>query len=63
MKARLKNINQSTPAKWSKIGLSCVSVSAFISGYGLNTGNVIIGYAGLGIGVIGTFISTLFTDK
>jgi tetrahydromethanopterin S-methyltransferase subunit C len=63
MKVSLKNIHKSTPAKWSKIGLSCVSVSAFISGYGLTTGNSIIGYVGLAIGVIGTFVSTLFTEK
>ncbi len=60
-KISIKNIQKPTPANWSKFGLACVSVSAFVSGYGLTTGNAIVGYIGLGIGVIGTFISTLFT--
>lgn len=62
-KISLKNIQNPTPAKWSKIGLSCVSVSTFIAGYGLTSGNPTIGYVGLGIGIIGTFVSTLTSES
>ena len=59
----LKNVNKPTPAKWSKFGLACVSVATFISGYGLTTGKDLVGYIGLGIGVVGTFVSTLFSES
>ena len=57
----LKNIHKPTPAKWSKIGMTCVAVSAFISGYGLTAGNETVGYIGLAIGVIGTAITNLIS--
>ena len=57
------NVNRPTPAKWSKFGASCVAVSIFISGYGLTSGNAIVGYVGLGIGGLGTFLSTMFAEN
>lgn len=59
-KISIKNIQDPTPAKWSKFGLACVSVAVFISGYGLTSGDKLVGYIGLGIGALGTFLSTLF---
>lgn len=54
-----KNVNLPTSAKWSKIGIICVSVSAFIASYALTSNNQIIGFIGLGFGVLGTIISTM----
>ena len=61
-KISFDNIHKPTPANWSKFGLACVSASAFIGGYGLTAGNAIVGYIGLGIGFVGTFVSTLFAQ-
>ena len=54
-----RNFNLPTPAKWSKIGMSCVGISTFIGGYGLTSNNSIVGYIGLGIGIVGTLIANL----
>ena len=52
------NIHKPTPAQWTKFGLACVSVATFIGGYGLTADNKIVGFIGLGIGIVGTFISS-----
>lgn len=62
MKPNLKNINKSTPAKLSKLGLAFTSISALIAGYSLTVGDKIVGYIGLGTGIFGTFITTLFSE-
>lgn len=56
---KLSNINKPTAPKWGKIGAALVSVSAFIATYGLTTNNQIVGFVGLSIGVIGTFITQM----
>ena len=56
---KLSNIHKPTPAKWSKFGLACVSVSTFIAGYGLTSGNALVGYIGLGVGCLGTLVAIL----
>jgi hypothetical protein len=61
-KISVKNIHKPTPAKWSKFGLACVASSAFISASAFASQHEIIGYIGLGIGFVGTFISTLFAE-
>lgn len=62
MKAKLNNLNKSTPAKWAKLGSAFVAVSAMIAGYGLTMDDKIVGYIGLGLGVVGTFFVNLFSD-
>lgn len=62
MSFKFKNLKKSTPAKFVKIGVALVSVSAFIAGYGLTQGNEIVGYIGLGLGVIGTLFVNMFND-
>lgn len=63
MKAKFRNINKATPAKWSKFGAACVGVSAMIATYGLTMEDKIVGYIGLGIGVLGTFLSILYKEE
>lgn len=58
----INNINKPTPAKWSKIGLACVAISAFIASYGLTADNNVVGYVGLAIGVVGTLIANLTSN-
>lgn len=53
---KTSNINVPTSPKWVKIGSSLVAASTFISGYGLTSANAIVGFVGLGIGVVGTLI-------
>jgi hypothetical protein len=61
-KIKLKNVNAPTPAKWVKVGASLTSASAFIAGYGLTMEDQFVGFFGLGIGVVGTVITTLMGD-
>lgn len=63
MKMKAKNINKPTPAKWAKIGMALVAASSAIAGYGLTAGDRIIGYIGVGLSVLGSFISNLFSDE
>lgn len=56
---KLSNINKPTSPRLGKIGAALVSVSAFIAGYGLTSGNQIVGFIGLGIGVIGTLVTQI----
>lgn len=51
---KLSNINQPTSPKWVKIGSTLLAISTFVGGYSLTAQNAIVGYIGLGLGVIGT---------
>jgi len=57
--AKLSNINKPTSAKWSKLGMAILSVSTFISGYGLTQNDTAVGFVGLVCGIVGTFIINL----
>lgn len=57
-----KNITKATPAKWVKVGLSLISVSAAVSGYGLTQGIQWVSYFGLACIIAGTFITNMYTD-
>jgi len=59
---KLSNVNKSTPAKWAKLGMAILSVSSFITGYGITAGNDTVGYIGLGCGIAGTFLTNLFAE-
>lgn len=59
----MKNLNKPTPAKWAKLGMAFLSVSSFISGYGVAVNNDIVAYIGLATGILGTFITNLFAEK
>lgn len=61
-KFSVKNITKSTPAKYVKIGMSLVAVATFVCGYGLTQGDKIVGYIGLAIGAVGTFVANCFND-
>jgi hypothetical protein len=61
-KVKFSNLDLPTPAKWSKLGLAIQSVSTFIAGYGLTSGNEVVGYIGLGCGILGTFLVTLTAE-
>jgi hypothetical protein len=60
---KLNNYNKPTPAKWAKLGMAILSVSTFIAGYGVTADNDIVAFIGLGCGIIGTFLTNLFTEK
>lgn len=53
---KISNIHKPTSARMSKLGLALVSVSTFIAGYALTQDNITVGFIGLGIGIVGTFI-------
>lgn len=53
---KLQNINQPTSPKWVKIGSALLAVSTFIGGYSLTASNALVGYVGLGLGVVGTLL-------
>lgn len=63
MRPKIKNIKSATPARWSQFGAACVGVSTMIAGYGLTMDDKVVGYIGLGIGVVGTFISIMFKEE
>ena len=55
-----KNIDQPTPAFWSKVGVGCISVSTFVAGTAIATNNPPIAYFSLGVGTLGTLLTTFF---
>jgi len=59
-KFNFRNLQAPTPAKWVKIGLSLLAVSAFVSASAFGNGKDIIGYIALAFGVLGTFLSNFF---
>jgi len=61
-KIKLKNLNKPTSAKMSKLGIALVSISAFISGYGVTSGKEVVGYVGLCMGIVGTFLVNMYND-
>ena len=56
MKAKVSNLNKPTQAKMVKLGVSLVAVSGFISASAFATAHDVIGYIGIGCGIVGTFI-------
>ncbi len=51
-----------TPKKWRKFGDSLLAVSTFISAYAMTKDIQWIALTGLGIGVIGKFLTNFFTE-
>jgi len=60
---KLTNLNKPTPARMAKLGMTILSVSTFIAGYGITANNDIVGYIGLACGIIGTFLTNLYATK
>lgn len=59
----LSNWHKPTSAKMAKLGTSLVAVSAFIAGYGFTEQVPYLGYIGLGIGVVGCFLSNIYGNE
>lgn len=55
-----KNLQAPTPAKWVKIGLTLLAVSAFISTSAFAADKDVLGYIALSFGVVGTILSNFF---
>jgi len=51
-----------TPAKWRKLGDSLLAVNTFIVGYGVFGDINWLAYSALGLGVIGKFLTNLFSE-
>ena len=60
-KISIKNIQQPTPAKWSNLGVALSATSSFIAASAFATQHELIGYIGIGLGVVGIFITTLLS--
>lgn len=58
----IKNYYKSTPVFWRKFGDALLSVSSFITAYGIAEDNVIVAYSALAIGVAGKFLTNLFSE-
>lgn len=56
------NYMKPTPKKWRKIGDSLLAVGTFISGYAALSGNVIIIWTALALGVGGKFLTNFFSE-
>jgi len=57
------NYGAPTPAKWRKLGDALLSVSAFITAYGISEDAHMISYVALGIGVAGKFLTNFFKKE
>lgn len=62
MKFGLKELKKPTPKLMKRIGASLLSVSVFVSGYAFYNNQEYIGIFGLVTGVVGTFITNMFSE-
>ncbi len=59
----MKHYYKPTPKKWRKFGDSLLAASAFVSAYAMTQNIQWVALTGLGIGVIGKFLTNFFTDE
>ncbi len=63
MKKHIKRYYAPTPKKWRKIGDALLGASTTITGFAIYNEVKWIAYTALVIGVIGKFLTNLFTDE
>lgn len=57
----MKNYYKPTPAKWRKIGDALLAASTMITASAIATAHPYLALIALGIGVVGKFLTNLFT--
>jgi hypothetical protein len=62
MKFGLIHFYKPTPVKVRKIGDTLLGISTFVAGYAITAGYKEIAIAGLVAGVIGKYLTSMFTD-
>jgi len=55
------NFNAPTPSKWVKTGTALTACGTAIAGYSYTQGNLVLVYSGIGLIVLGIFITNFFS--
>ena len=63
MKKRIKRYYAPTPKKWRKIGDALLATSTTITAYAITNHTDWLAYTSLALGVVGKFLTNLFTDE
>lgn len=63
MKFGFSHYFKPTPAKFRKFGDTLLAVSTFVAGYAMTQNIQWIALTGLGVGVLGKFITNMFAEN